>query len=114
MGPRIERLSRLAGELADWPVFGLAANLGPAEGVFLVGGALRDALTGRRPEGPLEVDLAVAGPALALGRELARQTGGKAVVLSQADEAYETLERHLDHLIGALAAEVGDVEFCKS
>ena len=87
MGPRIERLSRLAGELADWPVFGLAANLGPAEGVFLVGGALRDALTGRRPEGPLEVDLAVAGPALALGRELARQTGGKAVVLSQADEA---------------------------
>ena len=47
---------------------------------YLVGGAVRDRLLGRLSEGDL--DLAVAGDAVALGRELADATGGSLAPLS--------------------------------
>ena len=48
---------------------------------YLAGGSVRDALLGRRPE---DIDLAVRGDAIALGRELARATGGTFVSLNEA------------------------------
>ena len=48
--------------------------------VFIVGGAVRDRLMGREPSG--DIDLAVAGDAVAIGRELAGVLGGSFAPLS--------------------------------
>ncbi len=82
-------LKPLAEAVSNRPVFELAARLGPPGGVFVVGGAIRDCLLGRpaQPAGPAEIDLAVAAGAKGLGRRLAEKTGGRLVVLSEADDA---------------------------
>ncbi len=48
----------------------------PFEGVYLVGGAVRDVLTG---EPNFDVDIAVEGDGIALGQALARELGGRVV-----------------------------------
>jgi tRNA nucleotidyltransferase (CCA-adding enzyme) len=48
----------------------------PFEGVYLVGGAVRDVLTG---EPNFDVDIAVEGDGIALGKALARELGGRVV-----------------------------------
>jgi tRNA nucleotidyltransferase (CCA-adding enzyme) len=48
----------------------------PFEGVYLVGGAVRDVLMG---EPNFDVDIAVEGDGIALGRALARELGGRVV-----------------------------------
>jgi tRNA nucleotidyltransferase (CCA-adding enzyme) len=49
----------------------------PFEGVYLVGGAVRDVLTG---EPNFDVDIAVEGDGIALGQALARELGGRVVL----------------------------------
>lgn len=51
---------------------------------YLAGGSVRDALLGRQPD---DVDIAVGGDAVALGRELAHATGGTFVSLNEAHAA---------------------------
>ena len=69
----------LAGELRGLddlaPVFAAVAALGDrAEGVYLVGGTVRDILLGERG---FDVDIAVEGDAIAFARDLARALGGR-------------------------------------
>jgi tRNA nucleotidyltransferase (CCA-adding enzyme) len=69
----------LAGELARLerlqPVFeAVAAVSEPVEGVYLVGGTVRDILLGERS---FDVDIAVEGDAIALARSLAEVLGGR-------------------------------------
>src|SRR3954454_24404412 len=56
----VDVLSRLGAQ-------GVLARLRGRDDVWVVGGAVRDALLGRSPK---DIDLVVAGDALALGREL--------------------------------------------
>lgn len=72
---QVERLW-FALDPARWP---LPPEALPA-GTALVGGAVRDALLGRRPE-RVDLDLVVPADAIALSRDLARRFGGSAVVL---------------------------------
>jgi tRNA nucleotidyltransferase (CCA-adding enzyme) len=74
-GPRVS----LADELADLerltPVFEAVAALSePYEGVYLVGGTVRDILLGERS---FDVDIAVEGDAIALAQALADALGGR-------------------------------------
>ena len=75
-----QQLAQLRSGLAPqrWP---LEASLLPPDAV-LVGGAVRDALLGRPLEHP-DLDFVVEGDAVALGRELARRSGGSCVVLDR-------------------------------
>ncbi len=59
------------------PVFeAIQAVSEPFEGVYLVGGAVRDVLTG---EPNFDLDIAVEGDGIALGQALARELGGRVV-----------------------------------
>jgi tRNA nucleotidyltransferase (CCA-adding enzyme) len=67
--PELERLERLA------PVFeAVAAVSEPYDGVYLVGGTVRDILLGERS---FDVDIAVEGDAIALANALARELHGR-------------------------------------
>jgi len=81
----IERLQELKDSLAGLPLLEQACRLAGPDRLFLVGGVLRDALLGRRPARPLEVDLALAGDSLGLSRELAGLSGASRVVLSESE-----------------------------
>ncbi|BBO93477.1 CCA tRNA nucleotidyltransferase [Desulfosarcina ovata] len=52
----------------------------PPDGIYLVGGALRDMLTGRTP---LDIDLVVRGEITAMATQLAERTGGRLVDLGK-------------------------------
>ena len=66
----------------------------PAEGVWLVGGAVRDALLER----PLvDLDLAVAGDPERVARALGRAVGGPAFPLSEEFGAWRTIDRRGGH-----------------
>ena len=71
-----ESLATALGELARLrPVFDAVAALGErAEGIYLVGGTVRDILLG---EENFDVDIAVEGDAIALARDLATELGGR-------------------------------------
>jgi tRNA nucleotidyltransferase (CCA-adding enzyme) len=70
LADELRRLDRLA------PVFAAIATLGDrAEGVYLVGGTVRDILLG---EPGFDVDVAVEGDAVAFARALAQALGGRA------------------------------------
>lgn len=76
-----ERVESIAGELDALghlrPVFeAVQAVSGPFEGVYLVGGAVRDVLMG---EPNFDVDIAVEGDGIALGEALAQALGGRMV-----------------------------------
>jgi tRNA nucleotidyltransferase (CCA-adding enzyme) len=78
-GRRPEPAVTLAGELRAVeglsPVFDAIAALGDrAEGVYLVGGTVRDILLG---EAGFDVDIAVEGDAISFARDLARALGGR-------------------------------------
>jgi tRNA nucleotidyltransferase (CCA-adding enzyme) len=78
-GRRGPLTSSLAEELAKLerlaPVFeAIAAVSGPYEGVYLVGGTVRDILLGERS---FDVDIAVEGDAIALAQALADALGGR-------------------------------------
>ena len=67
----LSALDRLA------PAFDAAARAaGPDDGVYLVGGTVRDILLGRQS---FDVDIAVEGDAIALARRLAEELGGEVV-----------------------------------
>jgi tRNA nucleotidyltransferase (CCA-adding enzyme) len=69
LAPELERLERLR------PAFdAIAAVSEPYEGVYLVGGTVRDILLG---EQSFDVDIAVEGDAIALADALARELGGR-------------------------------------
>jgi tRNA nucleotidyltransferase (CCA-adding enzyme) len=69
LAPELERLERLA------PVFeAVAAVSEPYDGVYLVGGTVRDILLGERS---FDVDIAVEGDAIALAEALARELRGR-------------------------------------
>lgn len=68
----------LSGHPALIALAGLARERGQES--WLCGGTLRDLLLGRRPP---DLDLAVAGDAMALGRALAQKTGGRFVPLGR-------------------------------
>jgi tRNA nucleotidyltransferase (CCA-adding enzyme) len=79
VAPEAEPAADLAGELAKLehltPVFEAVAALSePYEGVYLVGGTVRDILLG---EPNFDVDIAVEGDAIELGRALARELDGR-------------------------------------
>ena len=69
------------GEGARAALVALARLAGPQRQVFLVGGAVRDALAGGRPE---DLDIAVPSGAVALARELANGLGAAFHVLDEA------------------------------
>ena len=71
-----ESLATALGELTPLrPVFDAVAALGErAEGIYLVGGTVRDILLG---EENFDVDIAVEGDAIALARDLAAALGGR-------------------------------------
>lgn len=69
------------GEGARAALAALARLAGPERQVFLVGGAVRDALAGGRPE---DLDIAVPSGAVALARELANELGAAFHVLDEA------------------------------
>ena len=58
----------------------LAATLGPAHSAWIVGGAVRDALSGR---GAHDLDVAVPSGAIALAREMAGRLGAAFLVLDE-------------------------------
>jgi len=69
IGAELQRLERLA------PVFdAIAAASDTVEGVYLVGGTVRDILLG---EPGFDVDVAVEGDAIGLARTIAKQLGGR-------------------------------------
>jgi tRNA nucleotidyltransferase (CCA-adding enzyme) len=69
LAPELERLERLT------PVFeAVAAVSEPFDGVYLVGGTVRDILLGERS---FDVDVAVEGDAIALAEALARELRGR-------------------------------------
>jgi tRNA nucleotidyltransferase (CCA-adding enzyme) len=76
MSPSTESIAaelRALGRLA--PAFEAAAlAAGPSDGVYLVGGTVRDILLG---EPSFDVDIAVEGDAIALARRLAEELGGR-------------------------------------
>jgi putative nucleotidyltransferase with HDIG domain len=119
----------IAGQLASSPLVGLARRaLGAGEGVWIAGGAVRDAALGHDV---LDLDLAVAGDPAAAAREIAREGNGHAFELSAefatwravaADRSWqidvtalrgETIEADLgerDFTIGAVAVPLGSGE----
>ncbi len=60
---------------------------------WLVGGAVRDRLLGRRAAGPLDVDLAVAGDIAAAAAAVAREAGAPRFRLSEAFGAWRVVDR---------------------
>jgi tRNA nucleotidyltransferase (CCA-adding enzyme) len=73
--PEASLASELASVDALAPVFEAVAALGDrAEGVYLVGGTVRDILLG---EDGFDVDIAVEGDAIAFARDLAQALGGR-------------------------------------
>lgn len=80
---------RLRERLDESPVVQAARSVfGEAEGFWIVGGAIRDALAGRPV---LDLDLAVAGEPEALARELARDVKGAAFELSESFGAWRVV-----------------------
>ena len=71
LGPRLLEIPRLESVFEA-----VQAVSDPFEGVYLVGGAVRDVLMG---EPSFDVDIAVEGDGIALGRALATALGGRAV-----------------------------------
>ncbi|HEY5708913.1 MAG TPA: HD domain-containing protein [Solirubrobacterales bacterium] len=70
----------VAGQLASAPLVVLARRaLGGAEGVWIAGGAVRDAALGREVD---DLDLAVAGDPAAAAKAIAREGGGHSFELS--------------------------------
>jgi putative nucleotidyltransferase with HDIG domain len=70
----------VAGHLASAPLVALARRaLGGAEGVWIAGGAVRDAALGREVD---DLDLAVAGDPAAAAKAIAREGGGHSFELS--------------------------------
>jgi tRNA nucleotidyltransferase/poly(A) polymerase len=119
----------VAGHLASAPLVVLARRaLGGAEGVWIAGGAVRDAALGREVD---DLDLAVAGDPAAAAKAIAREGGGHSFELSAeyatwravaADGSWqvdltalrgETIEADLaerDFTIGAVALPLGGSE----
>jgi len=58
---------------------------------WLVGGAIRDRLLGRRPDGPADLDVTVAGDPAAPAKALARATGAAAFALSESFGAWRVV-----------------------
>ena len=77
------RPTRIPVPLETLPLLRALAEFFAARSVtaYLAGGSLRDALLGRQPG---DIDIAVGGDAIALGRELADATGGAFVSLNEA------------------------------
>ncbi len=70
----------VAGQLASAPLVALARRaLGGAEGIWIAGGAVRDAALGREVD---DLDLAVAGDPATAARAIAREGGGHSFELS--------------------------------
>lgn len=119
----------VAGQLESAPLVALAQRaLGGAEGVWIAGGAVRDAALGREVD---DLDLAVAGDPAAVAKAIAREGGGHSFELSAeyatwravaADGSWqvdltalrgETIEADLaerDFTIGAVALPLGGGE----
>jgi putative nucleotidyltransferase with HDIG domain len=119
----------VAGRLASAPLVALAQRaLGGAEGVWIAGGAVRDAALGREVD---DLDLALAGDPAAAAKAIAREGGGHSFELSAeyatwravaADGSWqvdltalrgETIEADLserDFTIGAVALPLGGGE----
>ena len=76
VAPRSDLRKKLTALPGLAPVFeAIQAVSGPFEGVYLVGGTVRDILLG---EASFDLDIAVEGEGIALGRALARALGGRA------------------------------------
>jgi len=81
----------IADLLADAPaVRACREALGEAPGVWIVGGAVRDAALGREV---VDVDLAVASDESGAAREIARVAGGPRFQLSEEFATWRTLDR---------------------
>jgi tRNA nucleotidyltransferase/poly(A) polymerase len=91
--PEVAVNARLADSLAAAPAVRAAGlALGPRERVWIVGGAVRDAALGRAV---VDVDLAIAGEASAVAREIAQAVdGGAAFGLSEEFGTWRVLGPH--------------------
>jgi poly(A) polymerase len=80
----------LADHLSASPLVAVARRVLPAEGVWVAGGAVRDAALGRDVT---DLDLAVAGDPAAVAKTIAREAGGHAFELSSEFATWRAVAR---------------------
>jgi putative nucleotidyltransferase with HDIG domain len=80
----------LADHLSASPLVAVARRVLPAEGVWIAGGAVRDAALGRDVT---DLDLAVAGDPAAVAKTIAREAGGHAFELSKEFATWRAVAR---------------------